>query len=162
MPVIAPLNPQTPIVDKDTNGDLNGNVSTYFRKWLLAQSQVIQNSPQVLKVLNLTSQTASITTTNFTLGALASGTFRVSWNARVTIPAGTSSSLSVTIGYTDLGIPITRTSTAITGNTTTTVQSDFVVFPSDSSSPISYATTYASNPAAAMTYEVRFIVEQLS
>lgn len=162
MATIAPLNPQTPIIDQDVNGRFNGNVSTYLRKWLLSLTQVVQNSPQVITVLNLTGKSASIGTTAFTLGSLGSGTFQVTWHARVTIPAGTSSSLTVTIGYTDLGIPVTQSGVAMTGNTTTTVQSTSVVFPNDAAAPITYATTYASNPAAAMVYEIRFVVQQLS
>jgi hypothetical protein len=50
---------------------------------------------------------------------------------------------------------------AMTGNTTTTVQNATQVLQIDGSTPVTYATTYASSGATAMVYELTVLLEQL-
>ncbi len=111
--------------------------------------------------MNLTGQGASIGTTPIPLPTLASGAFRLSYYAEVTTAAVTSSSLTVTVTFTHNAQTLTFTGTAMTGNTTTTIQTNTWAFLLDAASPISYATTYASNGAGEMKYTLYIRLESL-
>lgn len=92
------------------------------------------------------------------------GVFRVTWDARITTAAAVSSSLTVTISWTDGGIACSKSFTAITGNTTATVDSGTVTIhqnPGAVATAIQYATAYASVGAPAMAYQIDVIVEQI-
>jgi hypothetical protein len=159
---LAALSTGTEIVSRDPQGQITGWVSTYFRQWLLALTARLESCAQLLKAVTLTDKSASIATTAVPLGTLAGGIYRVHWYARVTTPATTSSSLTVTISWTDDAIVCTASGAALTGNTTTTVQSGTVVLEADRSTAISYATAYASVGATAMVYKLDVTVELLS
>ena len=88
-----------------------------------------------------------------------SGLFRVWWYLAVVTAAGTSSSATVTIGFTDQGVAKTISGVALTGNTTATVQGQAAFIRADPDTAITYAVAYASNAAAAMHYDVSVRVE---
>ena len=79
----------------------------------------------------------------------------------ITTAATTSSSLTVTVGWTEGAVPLTVSGAAMTGNTTTTVQNATQVLQVDGSTPVTYATTHASSGATAMVYELTVLLEQL-
>src|SRR5204863_5568747 len=108
---------------------------------------------------SLTGQSASISTTAIPMGTIAAGLYRVQWEARITTPGTVSSSLTITISYTDDGVSCSQSGAAITGNTTSTVQSGVILVESDQTVPISYATTYASAGATAMVYKLNVTCE---
>ena len=87
--------------------------------------------------------------------------WRVNWAVRVTTAAAVSSSIAVTINWTEGGVACSKAFAALTGNTTATADGDSVVIRSDVQ-PIRYATTYASNPAGVMVYELDVVVEDLT
>ena len=107
-----------------------------------------------------TGQTASLATTAV-LTLTSSGWYRISTYARVTSPDGVSSSLSVTVGWTENAQALTKTSAAMTGDTVTTGQSTETPVYADASTDLTVATTYASNTPNLMVYEVMAIAEQL-
>lgn len=109
----------------------------------------------------LTNQGASISTTAIPLLALANGYYKVNWYARVTTADAVSSSLAVTIGWTESSVSLTKAFTALTGNTTSTVDGQSVVVLIDQNSALTYATTYASNTPGAMRYRLSVIVESV-
>jgi hypothetical protein len=138
---------------------------------------VANGVPSEVAAVNLTAQTAAIaTTTLFFLTPLfvASGQYRLSWNAKVTTAAGTSSTLgALTIVYTDPdGVVQTITAAALshagavettdTGNSTTTVLLGIpILMNCKVSTSITYAFAYASNAAAAMNYNLNLLLERI-
>ncbi len=107
-------------------------------------------------------QTASIAPTAFNLTSITAGIYRIGWVARVTTAAGTSSSLTVTVSYTRLGVGCTQTSVAVTSNATNLPGSGFFAIHSDGASPISYSTTYASVGVPVMNYELDVTCENIA
>jgi hypothetical protein len=128
--------------------------------WATNLAGDVDASPARLKTVPLTQQSASIGTTTIPTGALGGGLYRVSWYARITTPGSVSSSLTITIGWTE-GVTLSASGAAMTGNTTGTVQSGSMLIRIDGSSPITYSTVYASAGATAMQYRLDVVLEQV-
>jgi hypothetical protein len=111
---------------------------------------------------NYSAQTASLATTPFALGAVPPGLYRATFTARITTPGSTSSSLEVTFSWTDGGVAQSVTSSALTGNLTTSVDSGVQILRSDDGTPINYATTYASAGGTPMQYALGVVLEALA
>jgi len=144
---------------KGEEDPLEGFLTQAWLEWFSALSSTIDNTVSMNTSISLSSQTASIAATDISDGALAPGLYKVSWYARITTAASTSSSLTVMIDWTDGGVTPTYTGTAITGNTTTTVQSDTQMIRVDRNAPVRYSTTYASVGATPMEYAITFTLE---
>lgn len=129
--------------------------------WLNRLGGQVTETPFVRNSVTATTQAASVGATDLTGGALNAGLYRITYYARITRAAGTSSSLTVTLGWTDQGQALTPSGTAITGNTVTTFQSASILVYSDAASPITYATTYASVGAPTMQYKLAVTLEQV-
>lgn len=129
----------------------------YFRD----QDASIANAPANVPGgrVTLSGQGAAIGATPIPTGALVAGLYRLTWYLRVTTPAGTSSSLTVAIGWIDGAVSCGFSGPAVTGNTTATVQSQTFMMHVDPATPVSYAVAYASVPAAAMQYALYFVLE---
>jgi hypothetical protein len=110
-------------------------------------------------IIALTGQGAAIGTTNIPLPAITAGQYILSYYARITTAAGVSSSLTVTLGWTESSIPLTFSGVPMTGNTTTTVQSGSIMVVADGNTPLNYSTAYASNAAGVMKYRLTVIVQ---
>lgn len=104
-------------------------------------------------------QSASIAATDISGGTLKAGVYRVSYYTRITQAAGTSSSLTVTLSWTDGGVAQSQAFAAIVGNTTTSLQTEAMLIRIDSGSPVRYATAYVSVGAPAMEYSLDVILE---
>ena len=163
----APLPRSSPIVasqvDPSTGQSvLTGYISsawdTYFQ---LSQVPRIEASPERLSTVDTGSKTAAISTTALPIGSVTAGLYRVTYYARITTAASTSSSLTVTIGWADSSITCSQAGAAMTGNTTSTVQSSTILFRSDQSAPLTYATAYSSSGGTAMVYRVYLVAEQI-
>ena len=112
--------------------------------------------------VRLTGQAAALTATALPTGTLDhTGVYRVSYHARVTQAATTSSSLTVTVGYTDGGVAVTRASAALTGNTTASATGADVVVRADTNTTLTYATSYSSSGGTPMQYALDVSVEVL-
>lgn len=125
--------------------------------------------------VDLTAQNAAITTTTlYAVSGVSAGQYRVSWDAKVTTVAGTSSTLGpLTIVYTDPdGVTQTITAaaqitagtiaTSSTGNSTTTVLLGLpLLLNCKAISNITYAFAYASNAANVMQYNLHIKLEAL-
>lgn len=165
MAVLPPI-PQTPLVstalDPETGRErLTPHVASDWYQWLLAVYSRLNRSSERLQSKRLPNLNASIAPVALALGSLHAGQYRVTWRFRKTQAATTSSSLLFTLGWTDGGVSMTRSSTAKTGNTTATEDNDTWVIRIDPASPVTYATTYASVGATPMLYELEVHVEQL-
>lgn len=131
-------------------------------QWFGTRTDELEKAPAREAVVNLSAQTASLGTTPFPLGTIPPGIWRVSYVARIATPAGVSSSLEVTVSWIDGGVAQSQTAAAIVGNATTTVQFGTLILRVDDATPISYATTYASDPAAGMVYALDLVCEALA
>jgi len=148
-----------PIPVHDEFTDAAGFLTEVAAKWLQGISDNVQSSPSSISPQSLTGQTASIGVTPIPLGSINQGLYRLTYYFRITSP-GTTSSLSVTFGWTDGGVACTKTSTAVMGNTTSTTDSNTYMIRSDAGLPITYSTTYAST-GPAMAHSLYIVVERV-
>lgn len=160
----APIPWDVSVIQLDPKGKPQPNfpLSKDFGNWL--QTSIVQgvaNAPSTFPSVALTGQHASILTTPMPLPSLATGLYRVSYYAAITTADGVSSSLTVTLTWTESTLSKSVSGTAITGNTTTTVQSGTALLVLDAASPISYSTVYASNTPATMQYRLTILLEAL-
>lgn len=153
--------PSAPVREPMT--DANRTITVRWGTWLRdLRQQVDAAAAQTIAPVSRTGQTASIGTTPLETGSLAPGLYRLTYSVQVTTAAGVSSSIQVTFGWTRNGVSQTFTGTAFTGNTTGTNGSQTQLISVDQATPISYATTYASNPALAMVYALDVYLETVS
>lgn len=144
---------------------LDGLPNPFAREWrnyLQTLQTVGQAAPQILQETAVQAQTAAITTTPITLPGISAGFYRVCVYFVITIAAAVSSSLTVTIGWTDNGNPSSRVIPALTTNTLGANGGQDMTIHVDNNSPITYAVAYASNAANQMTYNIGIVVEQMA
>jgi len=175
MAKVAPLPVTSPVItteiDPTSGGDLQtGLVSSAWFEYFLQMQDRAENSPHaVAKVFDtLTDQSAAIAATSQTISTptglttkLSKGLYRVSTYVRITQAASTSSSLTVTLGWTDGTVACTSSGSAVTGNTTATTGSQSVMIRSDADGSVTYATAYSSSGATAMQYRLDVVLEQV-
>lgn len=136
-------------------------VSRDWLQWLTDLMLIVDITPTRRATVNLTQQTASIAATPLPIASLPPGLWRISVYARILVPATVSSSLEVTIGFTDGGVSQSFTGAAIVGNTTATFQAITLMIRIDSATPITYATTYGSVGGTPMQYRLSVVAEEL-
>ncbi len=139
----------------------NQFLARFWLRYFQSIVDVVNNAARKLVLTSLTAQTASIGATALDTGSLDPGVYRTSYTARVTTAATTSSSLTVTLGWTDGGVAQSQSGAAMTGNTTATAQNGTVLMHIDEATNITYATTYASSGATAMQYSLYVLAEQI-
>jgi len=139
---------------------ISGRVTQAMRYWLLSMADRINGSPSIIATTSLTVQSASIAPTSFGILQVQPGVYRLSMAARVTRAATTSSSLTVTFGWTST-VACTTSSAAITGNSTSTTGSLTYLVRVDEATAITYATTYVSVGAVTMQYQLDVTCEQV-
>lgn len=138
-------------------------MATAWVLWLSSIAQTQSQQPTRIKAVSLTGQSASIAATDLTGGgASAQGLYRLTFYERITRPATTDSSLRVTFGWTDGGVPQTQSSTDLVTNTTVSHDSGTYLVYSDAVAPITYATTYSTVGATTMLYRVDVTLEQIA
>lgn len=131
-----------------------------WRKWFLDLWTRVNAQPASLAHVSLTAQAAAITTTT-ALTVPATALYRLSYRARVTQAATSSSSLTVTLGWSDNGVACTSVGAAMTGNTTATVQSGSVLARALVGSTVTYAAAYASVGATPMQFSLEIVTEEI-
>lgn len=109
---------------------------------------------------NLTAQSAAIPATTL-LAVTATGLYRVSNYLRITRAASGSSSATVTVRYTDGGVACSFAGAAVTGNTTSSVQTSVRLIRADQGTAITIEVAYASVGFPTMTYALDARVESL-
>ena len=150
-----PLPVETPLVE--TNRQMNWFWVQYFT----ARDQRIEASADTVVDARLSAQAASIGATPLSIGTSA-GLFRVSVMANITRAATVSSSLAVTIAWTQDGVAKSKAYPAITGNTTATYLAESAPVRIDPNTSLTYATTYASVGATTMQYSLEVAVERVA
>lgn len=151
---LAPLSVDTPIVGK------TGTATLYLSQWLQSVLDRLHVAAyQAVNRVSLLAQGASVGAT--TLVAVAGGRYRVSWLARATQAATTSSSLIVTVGHTKSTVNCTQDSDAMVTNATNRPKSGSFVVDCDAGSILSFLTTYVSVGGTPMLYDLDVLVEAL-
>jgi hypothetical protein len=156
MPNGAPAPLRDPIARKS-----DGLMTAPWVTWFTQLTTDLDAAPERLDSVTVTGQTASISPTALDVGSLSQGLYRVTWRARITQAATVSSSLVVTVGYTESAITMSESGTAITGNTTSTVASGSFLVAVDQGTPITFSTTYASTGASVMAYTLTIVAEEM-
>jgi hypothetical protein len=139
-----------------------GNLlSRFWVRYLQSVVNITNNAARKLVAVSKTGQTAAISATALETGTLDPGVYRVGYTARITTAAGTSSSLTTTVTWTDGSVAQTQAGAAMTGNTTATQQNNTMLIHIDKGAAINYATTYATSGAPAMQYSLYVLAEQI-
>ena len=148
---------------RDSIVDRAGRATLVLIQWATSLKTFVDAATQLVKAITpLTDQSASLPVTSIPSGSLPAGLYRVSYYARITQAASVSSSLTVTIAWTESAIALTLSGAAMTGNTTTTVQSGSAVIRIDAPGPVSYSTTYASAGGTPMKYRLDVTLERVA
>ena len=136
--------------------------SVWYEYFLQAQDRLNAGADTLTTVFDsVINQSAAIPTTSIPLTTLSVGLYRVSTYARITQAASTSSSLTVTLGWTDGTVACTSSGSAVTGNTTATTGRQSVMIRSDADGSVTYATAYSSSGGTVMQYRLDIAVEQI-
>lgn len=162
-----PPYPRAPIAELTQEEGTGRKVYTVTVPWGIYFRDLrndVDNAAVTQETFELTSQNTSIgTTTILTPGS--DGVFIFQYYAAVTTAATTgamTSSLTTTLSWTDGGVSKSKSFPAMTGNTTTTTDSNDYLIQADGGAPISYSTTYASNTAGQMVYKLFGLVSTVA
>lgn len=159
-PIARPRKRGLKTSDRDDN---EGKLTEVWIPYLQSQNTIASTSIRLTtSPVSLSAQAASIGVTAIPTTSLASGLYRVSYYARITTASGATSSLTVTIHWTDGGISCSLSSAALTGNTTATVGTGTALVNIDGASPVSYSTAYASTGVPAMSYALSIVLEAMN
>ena len=146
--------------------DVRNLLTREWIRYLQSVVNVVNNAARQRSLVSLTTQSAAISTTTIDTGTLDPGVYRVSYSARISRAASTSSSLTVTLSWRDGDVAQSQSGAAMTGNSTTTQQNGtFLVHngtnASSANDVIKYATAYASSGGTTMQYSLFVLVEQI-
>lgn len=140
---------------------LGGLVSWHWAEFFLGQQTAIAATPQRLRRVTLSAQTAAVPTTAFPLAALAAGLYKVTWFLRIVTPASVSSAATVTIGSTDTaGVAYTQSGPSDVDNVVNLARSGVILMRCQQASPLTYAISYAS-VGTPMTFDAELLVESV-
>jgi hypothetical protein len=151
-----------PMPSRDAMIDREGIVRRTWQVWFRNLTNTVNDAPSRIQTVSLVNQSASIGATSIPSTTLTAGLYRVTWYLRISTAAGTSSSVTVTLGWTDDTVTMSLSGAAVTGNTTTTSQTQTSLLAVDNASPVTYATVYSSAGAPTMQYALDITLEAVS
>jgi len=160
--VAAKLLCGAPVPAFDRVADKDGVLTIPWREYMQRLPPMLDRSAVRIAEAALTSRGAAITATDFTGSDFPEGLYRVNFYTRITRAATTSSSLTVTIAWTDGGVAMSQASTALTANVVTAYRSETLVLWLDANTPVNYSTAYASVGATSMQYKLYLAMERLN
>lgn len=137
-----------------------GYVAPIWETWLRTLWNALNRTPQVLVSQTWTAQAVRIATTTV-LVAPVTGLYRLSYVVRVTQAATTSSSLQVTLGWTDGGQALTMLGESLIGNTVTTSETLSVLVRADAKTALTVAASYSSGGTTPMQFGLSVVAEAL-
>lgn len=153
---LPPIPWKVPLVER-FGEQLTGRAN--WGAWFLALHNAVDATAQRTgRALGITAQAASLAATTL-VPVPATGLYRVTYYARISRAATVSSSLTVTIRWTDGSVALTLPGAALIANTTTTFQTVSVVLQADQGAAIEIETTYATSGATTMQYALSARVE---
>ena len=155
--------PRKPVLvpDRDPIVREGGLVESAWSKFFAALTQEQATSALLQGRTALTTQAAAISATSIPIQTVYTAEYRVSYYARVTQAATTSSTLQIAIGWTEGGVALSQSGTSLTGNTTTTGENATLFIVADGNTPITYTVTYASSGATPMQYRLTVVAERI-
>lgn len=162
MPKISPVPLRFPLISPVKELLSRGRealATTFWARWLNDVRDGVNAAAQKIGEVLAEAQAAAIATTAVNTQTLDKSLYRVTWYARIVQAATTSSSLTLTLRWTDKTVACSHQAAAITGNTTATVQSGTILVRADTDTTLRYETAYASVGAQAMTYDLLIVVE---
>lgn len=144
----------TAVVNKD------GTISLFFRQLWAQLIDLVAHVQTVAAIEVLGATAAVVTVAAYTV--LNAGNYRITVALQKTIADGAGSSLTVTVGWTSRGIPMTHTFAALATDTVGANDSEPWSMNADASSDITYAIAYTSTTPAKMTFNRWITVERLA
>jgi hypothetical protein len=150
-----------PILDQVVDPTRMFRLTDVWRLWFGRLSEALNSVPNLLNVVTLTDQSASIAATDFSNTSLLAGEYRASYQVQLTLAATTSSSIQVAFTWVDGGITQTATGSILIGNTLTTGESDSILIHVDKGTAVKYSTTYGSVGATSMQYSLHTSLEKV-
>lgn len=132
-----------------------------WQEYFDRQASSLALATAVVNTAEALDQTASIAATDMSGGSLPAGTYEFEWFVSIRTAAGVSSSVIVTVDFAYRGATKTLSYATVNGNTTATFSHGGGIIVIDNASPIRYATTYASNPAGAMHYDLILVLRRV-
>lgn len=153
--MLPPIPWRTSILEVD--GKLTGRAN--WGAWFLALHNAVDATAQRIgRAVGLSTQSASLAAATV-VPVPATGLYRVTYYARITRAATASSSLTVTVRWTDGGVALSLPGAALTGNTTATFQTVTFLLQADQGTNITVETAYSSTGATTMQYTLSARVE---
>lgn len=146
--------PRDPVVEAKS-----GRITFPWIAWLQTIATQLDGAPYRMQTVSLAAQAATVPVTAVPLGRIPTALYRVTFTLRVTQAASSSSSAAITIGWTDGGVACSQTWTAVTGNTTATIQTGTLLLRAEQDTPITYAVAYSSAGATPMQFAFDLVVE---
>jgi hypothetical protein len=141
---------------------LEDKLTEVFANYFIRLGDTVNASAvRIADPVGLTAQGASVAATDLSGGGVSQGLYRVEWFAHITRAATTSSSLTVALDWVANTFTLTKTFTAITGNTTSSFGDGQAFFYADAASPVRYTLTYASVGGTSMQYQFRATLERV-
>lgn len=154
--------PLDPIPQSDPLIDASDHMNERWYRWLsLFVARTLSGVLLVAKTIHRTGLASSLGATTVYTPTMAGVLVRMSFRARITTAAAVSSSLTVTINWTEGGVAQSHAFAAMTGNTTATTGGDSWTIRPDPV-PVTYTTIYASNPGGTMVYDLDVAAEALT
>ncbi len=136
-----------------------GPITTFFRlRWQELIDAFLQSSS--VAAVTFEQKTDAIPTATLFV-VVAPGRYRIGWYLRETVNDGVSSSLIVTLGFTDKGSALTFVGPALTADSPTAFQTGTIEVRSDANVDLTVAIAYASNTPNRLTFDAEFTVEFL-
>ena len=156
LPLTDPIGrpPRERYIKTRESDPLTGMLTNPWIEYFSGQAVNDANRPIRINSISLTGQAASIGATDISTGLISAGMYHVTAYFRITQAATVSSSLDVTYAWTESGVAVQTTSPSLVTNTITSIASYPFDFIADASSPITFATTYASVGGTPMQYRI--------
>lgn len=132
-------------------------------RWLSGLTLELNKTPSRQASVKLTGQGAAIATTALPIGSVTPGIWSITTSLRVTRVGSVSSSVRLTIAWTEGGVSQTEQGTLLNGNLTTTREGRVFVVRPDNATTISYSTTYADGGGAVpMQYSLDLVAVRVA
>jgi hypothetical protein len=128
-------------------------IEYHWDNWFQGLANALNVTAASVGRVMLTTQSATVTTQPLTMQTLSQGLYRITYYARITRPASSSSSLTPSFNWTDGGVACSITESALTGNLTTTTGARVVPMQIDAATSPTYTLTYASTGGTTMQFE---------
>lgn len=152
------------LIELDSRDPERRNPFYMAKAWIIwiTQSLIprVESSTEVLLVnKEYTDQHVSLPTTILPTGSLPAGVYLVSYTLRVTTADGVSSSVQVSLGWTDNGGPaLTLNAAALAADSVTLPQTGQIRPTIGPNTSLTFTTVYASNTPNKMRYKLQFSV----